>query len=352
MKPPLIIDHTDTKWLLLEKILDVTTANRAKQEMARQGITPITNAGSIFRILLVAIFFSCDIAYVIDELHRRRDLRSFAHIDRIPSADEVYRFLSEIDEPRFVALINALLRTLAGTPKRRDRRTILIDGSAITLDRNVVKKRIRKADLDEKDYRWGYSTTQGYYLGFKLTLAIDYPSLVPVAFLIHPGSPHDSRLFSAILTELKRRRIIRDGDTVIADKGYYAYENYVRGVTGFKIVPLIFPKKGFNASTLAARMNYPLSLFSAHEYRRRQGIYKRCLRDLLRHLGEWEDFRAPRSRIEDIFKLAKDAFSLRDVHRYSRRSVGKFVAVTVLLVGAVIASGIHEKNEIQSLAEW
>jgi len=62
------------------------------------------------------------------------------------------------------------------------------DGLAITVDLNLFKKKIRKKDLEDKDYKWGYSNINGYYLGFKLTLVIEHPSLVPVAFLIHTGS--------------------------------------------------------------------------------------------------------------------------------------------------------------------
>ncbi len=86
----------------------------------------------------------------------------------------MYRFLSRINEARFIVLINALLRTRCRKSKHRTARTFIIDGSAITLNPNHFKKKIRKQDLEGKDYRWGYSNTNGYYLGFKLTLAIEY----------------------------------------------------------------------------------------------------------------------------------------------------------------------------------
>ncbi|NQS77108.1 MAG: hypothetical protein HQQ74_00090 [Methanoculleus bourgensis] len=54
--------------------------------------------------------------------------------------------------------------------RRRTRRTCLIDSTAVTLDFNIVKKRYRKADLVDKDYAWAYSITNGYYLGYNLTL--------------------------------------------------------------------------------------------------------------------------------------------------------------------------------------
>lgn len=242
MNSPLIVDPDDSKWLLLDQVIAVTTSRsrRARQEMAKPGVTPVMNTGSILRLLLIAIFFSVAIACVIRELQRRDELRRFAHIDKIPSADEVHRFLSRIDEARFVTLINALLRARCGRPNRRTCRTFIVDGSAI------FKKMVRKKDLENRDYKWGYSNTRGYYLGFTLTLVIEYPSLIPVAFLIHPGSPHDSRLFTEVPDDLKRRRILRAEDTVIADKGYYAYHNYALAVRDYQAVPLIFPKKNFD----------------------------------------------------------------------------------------------------------
>jgi hypothetical protein len=72
---------------------------------------------------------------------------------------------------------------------------MIVDGSAITLDLNIFRRKFRKNDLLKKDYRWGYSNTAGYYLGYKMTLVIEYPTLLPLCMLIHPGSPHDSAIF-------------------------------------------------------------------------------------------------------------------------------------------------------------
>lgn len=351
MKSPLIVDRDDTKWLLLCSVLELTTSRKARLEMAKQRMTPVANTGSILRIILIALFFSSEITYVIDELQKRNELRAFAHISRIPSADDVYRFINRIDEKQFVSLINALLRTQSKKPQRRKHRTIIVDGSAVVLDLNIFKKRIKKSDLAEKDYRWGYSTTHGYYLGFKLTLAIDYPSLIPLAFLVHSGSPNDARVFPEIMDELKRRKIIRAEDTVVFDRGYYSYGNYALGVREYKVVPLIFPKKTFQAEKMMRQMNYPLTIFSHHEYRKRQEIYKSLIQKLQKALREWEEYLPIRSIIEDLFKVAKDAFALRALHRYSRMSVTKFVAMNVLLLGAVVLAGVNQKKELQRLAE-
>jgi len=42
-----------------------------------------------------------------------------------------------------------------------------------------------------------------------------------------------------------------------------------------------------------------------------------------------------------VFKLAK-SFGLRRLHRYTKRSVYKFAALNVLLVGIVVALGFRE----------
>ncbi|MCD6215261.1 MAG: hypothetical protein J7J46_09905 [Candidatus Desulfofervidus sp.] len=55
--------------------------------------------------------------------------------------------------------------------------------------------------------------------------------------------------------------------------------------------------------------------------------------------------------IEDIFKLAKNAFSLNNLHRYTKRSVKKFFCLHVFLVGIVVSLGINSKEELQKIAE-
>ncbi|QYZ79826.1 hypothetical protein E2N92_10510 [Methanofollis formosanus] len=126
MKSPLIVDREDTKWLLLDQVHSMTTSRRSKQEMAKQGPISVQNTGSILRILLIAFFFSSEITYVIDELNKRKELRAFAHLEQVLLADDVYRFISRIDERRFVGLINALLRTHC-RPQRRTHRTIIVE---------------------------------------------------------------------------------------------------------------------------------------------------------------------------------------------------------------------------------
>jgi len=154
------------------------------------------------------------------------------------------------------------------------------------------------------------------------------------------------------MEELKRRRVIRIGDIVVCDKGYYSYRNYVQGILRFNIIPVIFAKKTFSVKKLLGKLIYPLSIFGRSDTPELIRRYRSLVRDLLLQLKNQDRFRKTRSYIEDVFKIAKNAFSLRRIHRYTTRSVTKAVSLNVLLTGLVISLGFRSKGQLQSLAEW
>jgi hypothetical protein len=81
-------------------------------------------------------------------------------------------------------------------------------------------------------------------------------------------------------------------------------------------------------------------------------LFKNLVKRLLDSLGHQDCFQSIRSLIEDVFKLAKDAFSLQKFHRYTTRSVKKAVSLNVLLFGLVISLGFREKKQLQRFSEW
>ena len=63
--------------------------------------------------------------------------------------------------------------------KRKSGKTIIIrDTTNLTVDINRFRKKYRRKDLKDKDYKWAYS------IGMKLVLAIEYRFLKPLAFLV------------------------------------------------------------------------------------------------------------------------------------------------------------------------
>jgi len=170
--------------------------------------------------------------------------------------------------------------------------------------------------------------------------------------LLHQGSPGDAKIYEEILEELKRRKIARDGDTIIFDKGYSACKNYAMGISRFKVIPVIFQRKDFKMEKLMAMLSYPLSIFNRSDPVKEKEFYRGLVKSLKAKLENWKKYKPIRGMIEDIFKLAKNAFSLKILHRYTKCSVKKFVCLRVLLVGIVVSLGINSKEELQKIAEW
>jgi len=204
MEPPLIVDKDDSKWKLLADVLKIFDSRRVKQVMARSGLTPAGRAGVYTKIVLVAMYFSLDISYVVRELKEREELRQFVGISDVPKPSTVYRFLSRFTAEQFVEIILSVLNRVCEN-RRRDR-TVIADCTDIAIDLNWFKRKIKKADLEDREFKWAYSPSKSYYIGMKLVLAISYPSLKPLGFLIYEGSPGDAKIFEDITGELIRRR--------------------------------------------------------------------------------------------------------------------------------------------------
>lgn len=152
--------------------------------------------------------------------------------------------------------------------------------------------------------------------------------------------------------DLSRRRIIRKGDVLVFDKGYYSYQHYADGICKFKVVPLIFQRKNFKKSKLCFKFVIPLPEFSRTRIKQDIQVWKQLLDKLLTLFGRIDEYASIRSLIEDVFKVAKNALSLKRLHRYITRSVQKMVPPSVLLLGTLISLGFDSKDVLQRLAEW
>ena len=348
MFAPLIVDSKDAKWTMLKEVLKTFDSRRARQELAKHGL-PVQKGAVILKIVLTAMFFSVDVSYVVRELNHRRELRHFLNVGYVLDSRYIYRFLSQLTPELFVDLVLRLLNLQCGK-RGKKRAWLIIDSTDLQLDINWFRRRIKKADLEDREFKWGYSPSKGYYIGYKLTMVVDKHKLKPLAFLIHEGSPNDAKLFKEVMEELKRRRVARAGDVVIADKGYYSYKNYVMAISRFKVVPLIFPRKNFSLTRLLGMFSYPLEIFYSKSSKKL--LFLKLVREFAGLIDNWRRFKATRSVIDDLFKVTKNSFAMDNLHRYTKRSVKKFVALNVLLVGMVVSLGFREKEALQRLAEW
>ena len=217
----------------------------------------------------------------------------------------------------------------------------IVDSTSLVLDLNLFREQ-------KISYKWSYSPDKGYYKGYKLILVVEYPSLKPVAFYLHEGSQHDSKLFLKIVENLRRRRILRNGDRIIADKGFCGDENYWKCVMLHRVEPCIFPKNNLNVRRVNGRFAHPFPALKNKSLRR---LYDKLFRRFDAFIKSWERFKTVRSIIEDLFKVMKKALSMDKVHRYTERSIAKFVSLIVLLLGIIISLGFNKKEKLQKLAE-
>jgi len=109
--------------------------------------------GAFLKIVLTAMFFSADVSYVVSELNHRRELRKFLNVGEVLDSRYVYRFLSRFTPEAFVCLVLHLLNLQCGKRGRR-RAWLLIDSTDLQLDIRL-RRRIRRADLEDREFKWG-----------------------------------------------------------------------------------------------------------------------------------------------------------------------------------------------------
>ena len=297
------------------------------------------------------MYFCLEISYVVRELEEKKILREFMRIRSVPSEDEVYSIMSSFDPDQFINFVIVLLNNVCSR-RKRGLNQIIIDSTDINLDFNWFKRKISKKMLENRDFKWGHSNHRGYFIGMKLSLALEYPSLKPLAFIINEANVSEYTVYPQILEDLNRRKKIRAGDILYFDKGYYSYDNYVIGIAKYKIVPVIFPRINCNYNKLFDMLSYPLNIFdSKRNTNEEKKIYKRLVTKFKSLMENWGGLKPIRSLIEDVFKLAKKACNMENLHRYTMRSVKKYCSLAVFLTGAVIAFSINDTKMLQRLAE-
>ena len=124
------------------------------------------------------------------------------------------------------------------------------------------------------------------------------------------------------------------------------------GIAKYKIIPVIFPRINCNFNKLFDMLSYPLNIFdSKRNTKEEKKLYKRLVAKFKSLIESWRGLRPIRSLIEDVFKLAKKACNVENLHRYTMRSVKKYCFLAVFLTGAVTAFFISDKKGLQRLAE-
>ena len=351
MKHRLNLDIKDPNYTLLKEIFKIMDSRKSSEILASCGFKNLNKQIMTFKIIFISMFFGLDIPFILNELEFKKELRDYFKISEILTADQIYKNLSLQDPEKLLKALNRILNH-QNRVKRRGKKTFIVDATPIDLDFNFNRNKKTKEHLKTLNLKWSYSSSKGFYIGFKATVIIDYDSMNPVSILIHSGAPNDAKLFDEIMENLQKRRIIQKGDILIFDKGYYSYKNYQLGISKYKIVPFIFPKDNFKRTKLDDQLSYPLQVFKkTKQILAKKQFYNNLKHELFKRLDNWEKFKPIRGKIEDFFKLLKQGLNLREIHKYTPKSVEKTVYLNVFLGALIISQGFNSKTAIQQLSE-
>ena len=134
------------------------------------------------------MFFGLDIPFILSELESKEKLRKYFNISEVWSANQVYKTLSLQNSDNLIKALNRILNS-RNRVKRRGKKTFIVDATPVDLDFNFYRNKKKKEHLETLNLKWSYSSSKGFYIGFKATVVIDYDSMNPVCILIHSGAP-------------------------------------------------------------------------------------------------------------------------------------------------------------------
>ena len=80
-------------------------------------------------------------------------------------------------------------------------------------------------------------------------------------------------------------------------------------------------------------------------------FFENLKQELLKKLDNRKNFKPIRGKIEDFFKLLKQGLNLREMHKYTPKSVEKTEYLNVFLGALIISQGFNTKTAIQQLSE-
>ena len=98
MKIPIIYDKKGLKWILLLNIFKIIDSRKIHQEFTRNEIKPVKKGDDNFKIVLMSMFFSSNISYIVNELKRRFKLKKSLEFNQVPESNQIYEFLTRFNQ--------------------------------------------------------------------------------------------------------------------------------------------------------------------------------------------------------------------------------------------------------------
>lgn len=352
MKHEFIFNENDDNYKLLIEIFDIISSRNSKKIMARNGFKNIKDVIIVIKTIFLSMYFETDISFAVKQLKSHVELCEALDIPYVISAENIYNRISRLDPVALENTVNGILNSLRDD-NRRGIRSFIIDATPGDLNINFGSKKVSIESLKDKDYAWAWGTAIGFYIGYKVTLVLDYKTKMPVYFMIERGSPSDTKMVGKILPILRRKKIIRRGDRILFDRGYYSYDNYKLAIQQFKVIPLILIKNNFNKKKLEDMLSFPLETYKhkKEDLNKAKRQYKALVNELMKYILKTKKIKYHRGFIEDFFKIMKVGLGFKKLNRFTKNSMHKFTALCVLLAGLIVFLRVKTKKDFQKFAE-
>lgn len=347
MLSPLIPDIKHPKWVIALKILEIIGSSRAKKVAGKLKICDIDNFLLAIKILVLSDLFERDISKLVSEINDNYALRKQLKVKSKIKAQDIYKLQSNLDYNLLYVFLKRLFQNKRKS-RARNPETIIIDTSSVVIDLNMWRNK-HKIGKRGKKYNYSYCHSIGYYVGYKLILAINQNYEI-LGFEIHKNSPHDSKILLSFVEKLIRSGIIKQGDIILCDKGFTSKKNYQLIINRFYLIPIIYPKKNTNLDDIFSSLNPPLDAFSGNKYKLR--LWIKIVSDFKKLIANWENFKPIRSKIEDFFNIAKNSLGMKRNHQYTKVSVEKKVARIVFVTQKLIYLFDELNIETKAIPFW
>ena len=111
-----------------------------------------------------------------------------------------------------------------------------------------------------KPYKWSYYPSEGYYVGFKLIVAIDAENHELSGYELYDGCPNDAIILIPLLEKLHSAKKMNMCDVIICDMSSNSMKIYIATINRFFVIPIIYPRMNTNMRKIDANLVPPLDI--------------------------------------------------------------------------------------------
>ena len=105
---------------------------------------------------------------------------------------------------------------------------------------------------------------------------------------------------------MKRRGLIKKGDKIYFDRGYFSHNNYQIAINIYKIIPIIFPKSNYDINKIKESISLPLDSYKDYEYfKKTKNEIIDLVNQTVKILTDWKDLKPIRGIIEDFLQSSQ-----------------------------------------------